>query len=47
MVRRAAEDCGIGWAYWELDDGFGLIADRADTGNFDEAMLGALFGAGG
>lgn len=45
-VRRAAEASGIGWAYWELDQGFGLIQDRSSTEGFDEAMLDALFGAG-
>jgi len=43
-VRRAAEDCGLGWVYWELDQGFGLIADRRRTDGFDGAMLDALFG---
>ena len=46
-VRRAAEKAGIGWAYWELDQGFGLIADRSSTEGFDGAMLDALFGTGG
>jgi len=42
-VRRAAEAHGIGWAWWELDQGFGLIADRTRIEGFDEAMLAALF----
>lgn len=46
-VRRAAEASGIGWAYWELDQGFGFIDSRASTEGFDSAMLHALFGAGG
>ena len=46
-VRRAAEASGIGWAYWELDQGFGFIDSRASTEGFDSAMLDALFGAGG
>lgn len=46
-VRRAAEECGIGWAYWELDQGFGLIEDRSSTKGFNDAMLEALFDADG
>lgn len=46
-VRRAAQENGIGWAYWELDQGFGLIADRRRTDGFDDGMLDALFGTGG
>jgi endoglucanase len=46
-VRDAAEANGIGWAYWELDQGFGLIKDRTSSEDFDEAMLDALFGSGG
>ncbi len=42
-VRHAAEAHGIGWAWWELDQGFGLIADRKRIEGFDEAMLAALF----
>nr|WP_298093976.1 cellulase family glycosylhydrolase [uncultured Shinella sp.] len=45
-VRLAAEQNGIGWAWWELDQGFGLIADRTSTEGFDAAMLDALFGNG-
>lgn len=41
-VRRAAEASGIGWAYWELDQGFGLMADRADASSFDGSMIEAL-----
>lgn len=43
-VRRAAEASGIGWACWELDQGFGLIADRTSTEGFDGPVLDALFG---
>ena len=46
-VRKAAEASGIGWAYWELDQGFGFIDSRASTGGFDSAMLDALLGPGG
>jgi len=45
-VRRAAEAHGIGWAWWELDQGFGLIKDRTRTEGFDEAMLAVLFEGG-
>ena len=46
-VRRAAEARGIGWAYWELDQGFGFIESRTSTEGFDSTMLDALFGTGG
>jgi endoglucanase len=46
-VRKAAETNGIGWAYWELDQGFGVIASRSSTEGFDGAMLEALLGDGG
>lgn len=45
-VRRAAEASSIGWAYWELDQGFGLMESRLDSDGFDTAMLDALFGKG-
>ncbi|MCJ8055944.1 glycoside hydrolase family 5 protein [Shinella curvata] len=45
-VRRAAEENGIGWAVWELDQGFGVIADRTDIEGFDDAMFEALFREG-
>jgi len=41
-VRAAAEARGIGWAYWEVDQGFGFVADRAAAGGIDAAMLEAL-----
>jgi endoglucanase len=41
-VRRAAEARGIGWTYWELDQGFGLMADRGDPQSFDETIIEAL-----
>jgi endoglucanase len=41
-VRQAAETNGIGWAYWELDQGFGFIEVRASTEGFDASMLDAL-----
>jgi endoglucanase len=43
-VRKAAEENGVGWAYWELDYGFGFIRDRKSTEGFDRAMIEALFG---
>lgn len=41
-VRRAAEAHGVGWTYWELDQGFGLMADRTDADSFDETIVTAL-----
>ena len=43
-MRKAAEENGVGWAYWELDYGFGFIRDRKSTEGFDRAMIEALFG---
>lgn len=43
-VRAAAEDNDIGWAHWELDQGFGLIADRTSTDGFDVSIMEALLG---
>lgn len=45
-VRCAVEENGIGWALWELDQGFGLIVDRTKAEGFDEATFEALFGEG-
>ncbi|MCT7663223.1 glycoside hydrolase family 5 protein [Shinella kummerowiae] len=45
-VRKAAEASGIGWAYWDLDQGFGLMESRLEGDGFDAAMLDALFGEG-
>jgi endoglucanase len=44
-VRQAAEVNNVGWAYWELDQGFGFIEDRTRTDGFDHAMIDALMGA--
>ena len=41
-VRKAAEKHGVGWAYWEADQGFGFIADRGSTDGFDDVAIGAL-----
>jgi endoglucanase len=44
-VRSAAEANGIGWTYWELDQGFGFIRDRRSTDGFNRALVEALTGA--
>ncbi len=41
-VRAAAESNGLGWSYWEADQGFGFIPDRNSLENFDQSMLAAL-----
>jgi len=41
-VRAAAEASGIGWTYWEADQGFGFVADRTATGGIDDTMVAAL-----
>lgn len=46
-VREAAEANGIGWTWWELDQGFGFIRSRLDTDGFDHSMIDALTGEGG
>lgn len=46
-VRRGAEANRIGWAYWELDQGFGFIQSRQSTEGFDHAIIAALFGTDG
>lgn len=46
-VRGAAEANGIGWTYWELDQGFGFIHDRRSTDGFNGALIEALTGAAG
>jgi endoglucanase len=43
-VRKAAEANGVGWTYWELDNGFGFIRDRRSTEGFDRSMIDALLG---
>ncbi|WP_245451696.1 glycoside hydrolase family 5 protein [Mesorhizobium waimense] len=43
-VRKAAEVNHIGWAHWELDQGFGIIASRQSTEAFDPQMIAALLG---
>jgi endoglucanase len=43
-VRHAAEANGIGWAYWELDYGFGFIRNRQSTEGFDRPVIEALLG---
>ncbi|RVD73210.1 MAG: glycoside hydrolase family 5 protein [Mesorhizobium sp.] len=46
-VRRAAEANQIGWAHWELDQGFGFIANRQSAEGFDSSMIAALLGSDG
>lgn len=46
-VREAAEANHMGWAYWELDQGFGFIHSRLSTDGFDRSMIDALLGHGG
>jgi len=41
-VRQAAEANQVGWAYWELDQGFGIIQSRRSIEGFDNAMIAAL-----
>lgn len=43
-VREAAEANGMGWNYWEVDAGFGFIADRQSTTGFSSSMITALVG---
>jgi endoglucanase len=46
-VRKAAETNHIGWTYWELDQGFGLIRSRQSVDGFDHSMIAALLGGEG
>ena len=47
-VRQAAEANQVGWAYWELDQGFGIIESRRSAEGFDVGMIAALLdGRGG
>ena len=41
-VRDAAERYGMAWTYWELDAGFGFVADRQDAASLDPMLLAAL-----
>lgn len=41
-VRKAAEANNIPWTYWEIDQGFGFAADRADPDSLDFALVSAL-----
>ena len=43
-VREAAEAHGIGWTYWEADQGFGFIADRLGSDRVEQSMIEALLG---
>ncbi|MCC2113601.1 MAG: cellulase family glycosylhydrolase [Hyphomicrobiales bacterium] len=42
QVRRSAERNGIAWTYWELDQGFGFVADRRDPRSIDTDIVAAL-----
>ncbi|CDX13639.1 Endoglucanase [Mesorhizobium sp. ORS 3324] len=44
-VRKAAEANHVAWAYWELDQGFGLISSRRSAEGFDDSMIAALLGS--
>jgi endoglucanase len=44
-VRLAADRNGVGWSYWELDQGFGFVGDRTDAASVDMALVDALLGA--
>lgn len=46
-VRKAAEANNVGWTYWELDQGFGIIKSRQSVDGFDSAMIAALLGGEG
>ncbi|MET2832648.1 glycoside hydrolase family 5 protein [Mesorhizobium shangrilense] len=46
-VRKAAEASNVGWTYWELDQGFGIIKSRQSVDGFDSAMIAALLGGEG
>ena len=41
-VRQAIEGINAGWAYWELDQGFGLLDDRNSPSRFDASVVAAL-----
>ena len=43
-ITDALEADGIGWAYWELDYGFGFIRNRQSTEGFDRPVIEALLG---
>jgi endoglucanase len=43
-VRASAEAAGLGWAYWELDHGFGFMNDRESAQDIDMSLLAALLG---
>ena len=45
-VRQAAEQNGLAWNYWELDQGFGFIKDRQSADDFDMPIIDALLGRG-
>jgi endoglucanase len=44
MLRTSAEACGFGWAHWEIDEGFGFMADRNDPATIEPLLRDALLG---
>lgn len=43
-VRSASERACMGWAYWELDGGFGFVSEQRDVPDVDLGLVGALLG---
>jgi endoglucanase len=43
-LRTRAEAGGFGWAHWEIDQGFGFMADRNRPATVDPLMIDALLG---
>lgn len=41
-TRKAAETHGMGWLYWDLDDGFGFLDDRASPAGLNRDLVDAL-----
>lgn len=41
-VRQAIEGIDAGWAYWELDQGFGLLDNRNSASGFEASVVAAL-----
>jgi endoglucanase len=41
-VRLAAETNGLGWTYWEVDQGFGFVADRSSASGIYAGIVAAL-----
>lgn len=43
-VRSASERACMGWAYWELDGGFGFVSEQGGAPKVDRGLVGALMG---